>query len=129
MRSDGTTPSRRRRSGIAPTYGGKAQQPQLLRTRAKAREAISPTKHGIADFTDANMATPRRRRPCRENDAVVATPRAAFNVLCYGEKYPEQMSRMRYAHESGGGVYSQDANSQGQRLRTGGRGSCGWRAP
>lgn len=30
-------------------------------------------------------------------------------MLCYGEKYPEQMSRMRYAVESGGGVYL-DAN-------------------
>lgn len=80
---------------------------------SKAWDAMSPIKHGIADFTDANMAMLQKIIDlCRENNVqlvVVATPRPAFNVLCYGEKYPEQMARMRDAVESGGGVYL-DAN-------------------
>ena len=44
---------------------------------------------------------------------VVATPRPAFNVLCYGDTYPQQMSRLRDAVEAGGGVFL-DANLLGR---------------
>ena len=37
------------------------------------------------------------------------TPRPAFNVLAYGEKYPEQMSRLQRVVEQGGGTFV-DAN-------------------
>jgi hypothetical protein len=115
MRLDGTTTIEAAEvRDSAWTYVGKGYGNYSYQLdTSKAREAMSPTKHGIADFTDANMATLQKIIDlCRENDVqlvVVATPRPAFNVLCYGEKYPEQMSRMRDAVESGGGVYL-DAN-------------------
>ncbi len=49
---------------------------------------------------------------CRENGVelvVVATPRPAFNVLAYGDAYPEQMSRLESVVEEGGGTLI-DAN-------------------
>ena len=40
---------------------------------------------------------------------VVVTPRPAFNVLAYGEKYPEQMSRLQQVVEESGATFI-DAN-------------------
>ena len=74
---------------------------------------MSTTSHAIADFTDENMGMLQRIADvCHENGAqlvVVVTPRPAFNVLCYGDAYPEQMARMRDLVQTAGGVFL-DAN-------------------
>lgn len=115
MRLDGTTAIEAAKvRDPAWTYVGKGygNYDYQLDT-SKAKEAMSPTKHGIASFTDENMATLQKIIDlCRENNVqlvVVATPRPAFNVLCYGERYPEQMTRVRDAVESAGAVFL-DAN-------------------
>ena len=117
MRLDGTTTIEAARSATLPDLRRQGvRQLQLPAGYEQGREAMSPTQHGIADFTDANMATLQKIVDlCRENDVqlvVVATPRPAFNVLCYGEKYPEQMARMRDAVESGVACISTQTSSR-----------------
>ena len=115
MRLDGTTPieaAKVRESGWTYVGKGYGNYNYLLDT-SNATAAMSTTSHAITDFTDQNMATLQKIIDlCNENGVqlvVVVTPRPAFNVLCYGEEYPQQMTRMRDLVESGGGVFL-DAN-------------------
>lgn len=86
---------------------------EYLLDTTKAKSLMSTTSHPIGDFTDDNMAMMQKIIDlCRENNVqlvVVVTPRPAFNVLNYGNAYPEQMTRMRNLVESSGCVFL-DAN-------------------
>lgn len=78
-----------------------------------ARDHISVTEEGPADFDQQGLVWIQDICDlCRENGVqlvVVVTPRPAFNVLVYGEKYPEQMSRLQQLVEQCGGTFL-DAN-------------------
>ena len=78
-----------------------------------ARDRLSVTEEGPADFDQQGLDWIQNICDlCRENDVqlvVVVTPRPAFNVLAYGEKYPEQMSRLQQVVEQAGGTFL-DAN-------------------
>lgn len=78
-----------------------------------ARDRLSVTEEGPADFDRQGLDWIQNICDlCRENDVqlvVVVTPRPAFNVLAYGEKYPEQMSRLQQVVEQAGGAFL-DAN-------------------
>ena len=78
-----------------------------------ARKETSVAIHGTSDFKEACLnQVADIARLCRESGVqlvVVVTPRPAFNVLVYGEKYPEQMSRLQRVVEQGGGTFV-DAN-------------------
>ena len=78
-----------------------------------ARDHISVTEEGPADFDQQGLDWIQNICDlCRENGVqlvVVVTPRPAFNVLAYGEKYPEQMSRLQQVVEQAGGAFL-DAN-------------------
>jgi hypothetical protein len=78
-----------------------------------ARDRLSVTEEGPADFDQQGLDWIQNICDlCRENDVqlvVVVTPRPAFNVLAYGEKYPEQMSRLQQVVEQVGGTFL-DAN-------------------
>ena len=115
MRLDGTTPIEAAGAREPSwTYVGKGygNYDYLLDT-SNAKASMSTTSHAIADFTDENMGMLQRIADvCHENGAqlvVVVTPRPAFNVLCYGDAYPEQMARMRDLVQTAGGVFL-DAN-------------------
>jgi hypothetical protein len=115
MRLDGTTPIQAAKVREPSwTYVGKGygNYDYLLDT-SKARVSMSTTSHPIEDFTDENMDTLQKIADvCRENGAqlvVVVTTRPAFNVLCYGDAYPKQMTRVRDLVQAAGGVFL-DAN-------------------
>ena len=115
MRLGGTTPieaAKVREPGWTYVGKGYGNYNYLLDT-SNAKAAMSTTSHAITDFTDQNMATLQKIIDlCNENDVqlvVVVTPRPAFNVLCYGDEYPQQMARIRDLVESAGGVFL-DAN-------------------
>ena len=115
MRLDGTTPieaAGAREPGWTYVGKGYGNYDYLLDT-SNAKASMSTTSHAIADFTDENMGMLQRIADvCHENGAqlvVVVTPRPAFNVLCYGDAYPEQMARMRDLVQTAGGVFL-DAN-------------------
>ena len=78
-----------------------------------ARKDTSVAIHGLGDFKETCLdQVASIARLCRENDVqlvVVVTPRPAFNVLVYGEKYPEQMLRLQQVVERAGGTFL-DAN-------------------
>ena len=78
-----------------------------------ARKETSVAIHGTSDFKEACLnQVADIARLCRESGVqlvVVVTPRPAFNVLVYGEKYSEQMSRLQRVVEQGGGTFV-DAN-------------------
>ena len=78
-----------------------------------ARDRLSVTEEGPADFDQQGLDWIQNICDlCRENGVqlvVVVTPRPAFNVLAYGEKYPEQMSRLQQVVEQGGDTFI-DAN-------------------
>ncbi len=76
---------------------------------SRAHEDASVSIHGFSEFKQtcldqvANIA-----QLCRENGVelvVVATPRPAFNVLAYGDAYPEQMSRLQQVVEKNGATF------------------------
>ena len=119
MRLDGTTVIEAFNArDISWKYVGKGYgNYDYLLDSSNAKNDMSPTWHGTPSFTDDNMATLQKIIDlCRENGVqlvVVATPRPAFNVLCYGDTYPQQMSRLRDAVEAGGGVFL-DANLLGR---------------
>lgn len=78
-----------------------------------AQDHLSAAGDGPADFSQQGLDWIQDICDlCRENGVqliVVVTPRPAFNVLSYGEKYPEQMSRLQQVVEQGGGAFL-DAN-------------------
>lgn len=80
---------------------------------SRAREDTSVSIHGLDDFKQTLLDQMTAiARLCKENDVqlvVVVTPRPAFNVLVYGEKYPEQMSRLQQMVEAEGATFV-DAN-------------------
>lgn len=78
-----------------------------------AREDTSVSIHGLDDFKETCLSQVASiAQLCREHGVqlvVVVTPRPAFNVLVYGEKYPEQMLRLQQVVERAGGTFL-DAN-------------------
>ncbi|MEE8674707.1 hypothetical protein [Tractidigestivibacter scatoligenes] len=78
-----------------------------------ARDHLSVSVDGPADFDQQGLDWIQNICDlCRENGVqlvVVVTPRPAYNVLAYGEKYPEQMSRLQQVVEQAGGTFL-DAN-------------------
>ena len=78
-----------------------------------ARDHLSVTEDGPADFDQQGLDWIQNICDlCREHGVqlvVVVTPRPAFNVLVYGEKYPEQMALLRQVVERAGGTFL-DAN-------------------
>lgn len=78
-----------------------------------ARKDTSVAIHGLGDFKETCLdQVASIARLCRENDVqlvVVVTPRPAFNVLVYGEKYPEQMALLQQVTEQEGVAFV-DAN-------------------
>lgn len=78
-----------------------------------ARTETSVAIHGTGDFKQTCLdQVAAIARLCRENGVqlvVVVTPRPAFNVLVYGEKYPEQMTRLQDVVKSEGATFV-DAN-------------------
>ena len=78
-----------------------------------ARDHLSVTEDGPADFDQQGLDWIQNICDlCREHGVqlvVVVTPRPAFNVLVYGEKYPEQMLRLQQVVERAGGTFL-DAN-------------------
>lgn len=80
---------------------------------SKARDHISVTQDGPADFDQQGLDWVQDICTlCRENGVqlvVVVTPRPGYNVLAYGEKYPQQMSRLQQLVEESGGTFF-DAN-------------------
>lgn len=78
-----------------------------------ARDHLSVTEDGPADFDQQGLDWIQNICDlCREHGVqlvVVVTPHPAFNVLVYGEKYPEQMLRLQQVVERAGGTFL-DAN-------------------
>ena len=78
-----------------------------------ARDHLSVSVDGPADFDQQGLDWIQNICDlCREHGVqlvVVVTPRPAFNVLVYGEKYPEQMLRLQQVVERAGGTFL-DAN-------------------
>ena len=78
-----------------------------------ARDHLSVSVDGPADFDQQGLDWIQNICDlCRENGVqlvVVVTPRPAYNVLAYGEKYPEQMSRLQQVVEESGATFI-DAN-------------------
>ncbi|MCI6843153.1 MAG: hypothetical protein MR874_00110 [Coriobacteriaceae bacterium] len=74
-----------------------------------ARDHLSVSVEGPADFDQQGLDWIQNISDlCRENGVqlvVVVTPRPAYNVLAYGEKYPEQMSRLQQVVEQAGGTF------------------------
>ena len=80
---------------------------------AQAQKDTSISIHGLSDFKQTCLSQVADiARLCRENGVqlvVVVTPRPAFNVLVYGETYPEQMARLQQVVEDEGATFV-DAN-------------------
>ncbi len=80
---------------------------------SQARKETSVAIHGLSDFKQTCLdQVADITRLCRENGVqlvVVVTPRPAFNVLVYGEKYPEQMELLQDVAEAQGATFV-DAN-------------------
>ena len=78
-----------------------------------ARDHLSVTEDGPADFDQQGLDWIQNICDlCREHGVqlvVVVTPRPAFNVLVYGEKYPEQMALLQQVTEQEGVAFV-DAN-------------------